>query len=331
MGGGMRLSALAAIFLGLGLAACDPGPDVDRISYGTTVTGSVHYTYAVAAAKAINTLSGDRVQVTVIATGGAVENLARVSRGQIQMGIGTQATIYQAYKGLGIFRDGPMPDLRTLWVHAPSIQAWVVRADSGIERLEDLEGKTFTSGQRGSATEDLTRQMLDVLGIRPDYYRATLGDAVAAVKDGRNNGYVKAGSVNSLDGTTLELRSLTPIRLLGFGANQVEAIQAVLPFISFRTFASEEIPGVPAITMPIQIVGQFTSRTTMTDEQVEAILAGIIDGRDIQASAFPSIEDIDIAQISLETLRVPLHAGAVKFYRSRGYEVPSYLIPPEFQ
>lgn len=247
----------------------------DRIAFGTTAIKSVHYTYAVSAAKAINSVSGDKVDVTVIATGGAVDNLSRIARKQIQMGLGTYATIYQAYKGMGKFEGKALPNLRSLWVHAPAIQAWVVRADSGIKTLQDLNGKTFTSGQRGSATEQLGKQMLEALAIKPKYYQATLSDAVAAVKDGRNSGYVKAGSSNSLDGTTLELRAFTPIRLLGFTPEQVKTVQAKFPFISFKTLKAGEVEGVPAITLPVQVIGQFTTKDALTDADVELSLIHI--------------------------------------------------------
>jgi hypothetical protein len=326
----MRILYLVATVVAIGLLTSAPTYSADRIAYGSTATKSVHYTYAVSATKAINTISGDKVNVTVISTGGSVDNLARIARGQIQMGMVSSSTLFQAYKGLGKFKGKALPDLRSLWIHSPAIQAWVVREDSGITKLEDLEGKVFTPGQRGSATEQLAQQILEVLGIKPKYFRATLGDAVAAVKDGRNNGYVKAGSANSLDGTTLELKALTPIRLLGFNEGQVNKIKKKFPFIGFKTYADGEIQGVPAITTPVQVVGQFTTKSAMTDGQVQAILKGIIDGKNIQAAAFPGIKALNIAKDSLAVLTVPLHSGAVKFYKSRGFDVPSHLIPPEY-
>ena len=52
----------------------------DRIAFGSTALQSVHYTYSAAATKAINDKSGDKVQINLIATGGAVDNLERIRR-----------------------------------------------------------------------------------------------------------------------------------------------------------------------------------------------------------------------------------------------------------
>lgn len=303
----------------------------DRIAFGTTALKSVHYTYAASASKAINEHSGDKVEITVISTGGAVDNLKRIARGQVDMGLGTYATIYQAYKGIGKFDGSPIDKLRGLWVHAPALQAWVVREDSGIKSLDDLEGRKFTPGQRGSATEQLGIQMLEALEIKPELFRANLADAVSAVKDDRSEGYVKAGGTAVLDGTTLELMAFTPIHLLSFNQDQVAKVQAKFPFINFHDYADNEVADFPAFTSPVQVIGQFALSDSLTDEQVIAILEGVVDNPEPQVSAFPSFGKLDVMQDSVNLITIPLHSGAVKFYRSRGIDVPDHLVPPEFK
>jgi len=190
----MRKQFVRLATLGAALLFAQGALAADRIAYGSTAIGSVHYTYAVSAAKAINTHSADKVNVTV-------DNLARLARGQINFGLGTFETVYQAYKGLAKFSGNPAPKLRILWVHSASMQFYVVRADSGVKTLNDLTGKKFNAGQRGSATENIVQQILAAVDVKPDYFVATLSDAVAAVKDGRSIGYTKAGSRTSLDGS----------------------------------------------------------------------------------------------------------------------------------
>ena len=303
----------------------------DRIAFGTTALKSVHYTYAAAAAKAINEKSADKVDIPVISTGGAVDNLNRIGQGQINMGLGTYATIYQAYKGLGKFEGKAMPKLRGLWLHSPALQAWVVREDSGVKTVNDLNGKQFIPGQRGSATEQLVIQMLEAIDVKPDLYRASLSDATAAVKDNRAIGYAKAGGTAVLDGTTLELMAFTPIRLLSFTDEEVAKVKEKFPFISFQKYKDKEVQDFPAFTSPVQVIGQFALSDSLTDEQVIAILEGVVDNPEPQVAAFPSFGKLDVMQDSVNLISIPLHSGAVKFYRSRGIDVPDRLIPPEMK
>jgi hypothetical protein len=319
-----------ALILTLGsVSAAQAAPD--RIAFGATALSSVHYTYAAAATKAVNEKVGDKLEVTVMATGGAVDNLQRIRRGQINLGLGTYETVYQAYKGIGKFEGQANPQLRGLWVHSPAMQAWVVRKDSGIENLQGLQGMPFTPGQRGSATEQLVIQMLEVLQIKPKFARMSLSDAVDALKDGRILGYTKAGGTASLDGTTMEVMATTPLNILSFTPEQVKQINAELPFIGFQTVKDGQIEGFPSFTTPVQVVGEFTTADGMTEEQVMALLEGIVENQGPQVAAFPSFGKIDVMQYSVDLISIPLHAGAVKFYRSRGIEVPERLIPPEMK
>lgn len=306
-----------------------PALATDRIAYGSTAIESVHYTYAVSAAKAINDVAGDKMNVTVIATGGAVDNLARLHRGQIQMGLGTFETVYQAYRGIDKFEGKAQPKLRSLWVHSLAIQPYIVRADSGVKQLSDLTGKKFTAGQRGSATENMVQQILAAMDVKPDYYVATLSDAVEAVRNNRSIGYVKAGSGLGLDGTTLELKTLIPINVLSFSPAQVKTVQDRFPFVTFVTTKPGDIEGLGAVTMPIQSIGEFAYSDTLNDAQVETVLNGIFKGQAIQGAAFPEIKNMDIAESTMKGTLVPLHRGAVAFYKKRGVTVPDHLIPPE--
>jgi uncharacterized protein len=322
-------NALAIAVAGLFVTA-PQGQAQERLTFGSTALSSVHYTYAVAAAQAINDNS-DALDVTVVSTGGAVENLQRLARGQIDVGLGTFATIYQAYAGLGDFEGNAMPDLRALWVHSPATQAWVVREDSGVTTIPDLAGKAFTPGQRGSATEQLAMQMLETLGVEPDYKLLALSDATDSVRDNRTIGYVKAGGRGTLDGTTMEIAASIPLRLLSFSEEEVAKVQETLPFVSFETYEDDEIKGYPGFTAPIQVIGEFTTAEALTNEQVIEILTQIMDHQDVQTAAFPSFAEIDPLADSVALVNIPLHAGAVEFYRSRGIEVPDELVPDEMK
>jgi len=327
----MKRRALVASGLAAGAVAAlgRPARAQARIAYGTTNPQSSVYTYAVAAAKAINTVSGSAVNLTVLATGGAIDNLVRMSRGQIQLGLGNMAAVYQAYRGLDRFEGRGMPKLRGLWLYQTSIEPYIVRADSNIRTLQDLNGRPWTAGQRGSATEALVMRTLEVLGIKPDYHRASLADALEAIKNGRSLGYAKAMAGRSLDAATMELAVTTPIRVLSFTPDQAERVRKELPYISFITVREGTIPGVNGFTTWAASSGHYTLPELLNEEQVAAILKGVVDGRSYQEEVWPVMRGTDIIQDTIDGMTIPLHSGAVKFFRSRGYTVPAALVPPE--
>ncbi len=313
------------------LMAVAPAWAVDKILLGSTATTSSHYTYTVSAGQAINNTVGDKINATVVATGGAVDNLARIGRGQLNAGIGTWATFIQAYRGIGKYEGKAQPQIRALWLYCSNVQNYVVRADSGIKTLDDLNGKKICPGLRGSATEQLVQQLLEEVGVKPDYFRGSLSDAVAAVKDDRIDGYVKAGAGLQLDASTKELKAFTKIRLLHWPEEKKAVINEAMPFVGFVNVPEGQVPGFPAYTAPVQAIGIISFDNTLTEEQAYNMVKGVCskEGRKIQDAAYPPMKELSIPDITLELTKFPLHVGALKYYREIGMEIPDHLIPPE--
>ena len=302
-----------------------------RLLSGSTSTSSSHYVYAVAAGKSINQACADQVSVTVVATGGAVDNLERINRGQIHFGLGTYSTFFQAYKGLGKYANNARPKIRALWLYSVNSQNYIVRADSGIEDLKGLNGKKFCPGLRGSATEQLVQQLLGLVGVKPDYYRGSLADAVAALKDNRIVGYAKVSSGTYLDASTKEVMAFNKITLLDWPADKVAIVQKAMPFVNFASIPEGANPGIPAYTTPVQCIGYISYSDSLTADQVYTLLKGVHDAREFQEAAYPAMKGFDIGGETMKYTKFPLHAGAVRYFRDKGYDVPENLIPPEMK
>ncbi len=323
------LALLVFTIAGLGMAGSAMA--VDKILLGSTATTSSHYTYTVSAGQAINKTMGENINITVVATGGAVDNLARIDRGQLNAGIGTWDTFLQAYRGLGKYKDKAMPKIRALWLYSSNVQNYVVREDSGAKTLDDLTGKKICPGLRGSATEQLVEQLLDKVGVKPDYFRGSLSDAVAAVKDNRIAGYVKAGAGLELDASTKELKAFTKIRLLDWSPEKVAVIGREMPFVGFIKVPENAVPGFSSYTTPVQAIGIISYDDTLTPEQAYLMVKGVCseEGRKIQDAAYPAMKGLSIPEITMEITKFPLHLGAIRYYREIGVKVPDHLIPPE--
>ncbi|MFH1934282.1 MAG: TAXI family TRAP transporter solute-binding subunit [Pseudomonadota bacterium] len=328
------IGMVLAVFFLLAAVICVSGPvqaEPVRLLSGSSSTSSSHYAYAVAAEKSINEKSGDKVNVTTVATGGAVDNLERIDRGQIHFGLGTFATFYQAYKGLGKYEGKPRPKIRALWLYSINSQNYIVRADSGITSLEGLTGQKFCPGLRGSATEQLVQQLLDLINVKPDYYRGSLADAVAAVKDNRIVGYAKSGAGFALDASTQEIKAFNKIAILDWPADKVAIIQKAIPFLNFAHIPEGTNPGQPAYTTPVQCIGYISYSDSLTEEQVYALLKGIHEAREYQEAAYLAIKGFDFGKETIKYTMFPLHAGAVRYFREKGYKIPENLIPPEMK
>jgi TRAP-type uncharacterized transport system substrate-binding protein len=46
-----------------------------------------------------------------------------------------------------------------------------------------------------------------------------------------------------------------------------------------------------------------------------------------QVAAYPSIKGDNLSELTLDTCTVPLHPGAIKYYKELGLKIPENLIP----
>ena len=201
----------------------------------------------------------------------------------------------------------------------------VVRADAGLSALSDLEGQPFNPGIRGSATEKTTEAVFRTLGIAPDYVRGSTSDIVDSIKDGRVEGYVKSGVGNKLDGSSMDIATFTEIEVLGLTGEQRAKIEAEMPDVSVVSIPAGAAEGVGAYdTWAFGVA--VVARPGIDEETAYRITKAINENLEPQAAAFSTLKGADIGEMTMKVGTQPLHAGALRYYREAGYEVPGKLI-----
>lgn len=322
----MRLTKLAAITAAAAMALVGTTAQAQdqQLLIGSTSSSSSHYGYFVAATQVINE-NVDGISASVVETGATVDNLRRISRGQVDLGLVTTNIGYHAYAGTNKFEGRPV-DTRLLWVYAVAPQNVVVREDSGLDGLNDLDGVRFNPGIRGSATEATSEAVFQALGIQPEYVRGSTSDVVASIKDDRLAGYVKSGVGDKLDGSSLDIATFTDIEVLGLTDSQKKTLREEMPDISLVSVPAGAGPDIGAFDTWAFGVG-VVARTDLDPEIAYQITKAINEHVSQQASAFASLKDKDIGEMTMPLATVPLHPGAIRYYEEAGYNIPDNARP----
>lgn len=317
---------LTAVAASAVLLTAASAPAQERLLIGSTSSSSSHYGYFVAVNQIINSeLEG--VSSSVAETGATVDNLRRLSRDQMDMGLVTTNTGYHAYAGQGDFEERPV-DTRLLWVYTVAPQNVVMREDAGVESMQELDGVRLNPGITGSATESTTEAVMKTLGITPDYVRGSTTDVVDSIKDGRIAGYVKSGVGNRLDGSTMDIATFTPINVLSLTDGQADTLRSEMPDIAVVDIPKGAADGIPAFTTWAFGVAVH-AHPDMDEETAYQITKAVMENLEPQANAFSAIKDADLAQMTLDVGTVPLHAGAARYFEEQGMEIPDALQPVE--
>ncbi|MBR9884298.1 MAG: TAXI family TRAP transporter solute-binding subunit [Oceanospirillales bacterium] len=290
---------------------------------GSTAASSSHYGYFVAVSKLINS-AVPGVNSSVAETGATLDNLRRLSRHQVDLGLVTTNTLHEAYNGSGSF-EGKAVKSKLLWIYSLAPQNVAVRKDSGVTSLEQLKGQAFNPGIRGSSTEATTERVLALLDIAPEYARGSTSDVVNAIKDNRMIGYVKSGAGLKPDASTRDIATQTPLNILGLSDAQATLVGEQLPQLSiFKVPAIDEM-SIPAYTTWGFAVGASAS-DQLDDEAAYQIVKAVMEDTEQQAAAMASLKGQNLAEMTLEYATSPLHPATVRYLQEKGYEVPAHLI-----
>ncbi len=314
-----RLAAVAAI--ALPVFASGTADAQTRLAFGATNAQSAHYAYFAALANIVSELEG--YQASVVETGATVDNLRRMERGQLDIGLVTTSTLYHAYYGVKSF-EGEAVESRLLWAYSLAPQNVIVRRDSGITDISELAGEAFGPGQRGSSTEDTSLQVMSLFGIEPDWVRGTNGELADAIKDGRAIGFIKSAVGTAFDALTTDIATFTPVQVLGISDEQRALIEENLPELSLVDMPGGEMEN----TGPYQTWGfmiAVSARPDMDEQTAYDITRAVMEDMEAQQAGFPAIGDNDLIQLTLDYATTPLHAGAIRYYEEAGYTVPDRL------
>ena len=198
------------------VAACspnDPPGGEGRLSIATGGSGGVYQVYGGGLA---DLLSDELPEspTTAETTSASVDNLVLVAEGESDVAFSLADTAIDAVEGNESFEQ-PLP-LRALATLYPNITQVVVKADSGIETIEDLErqdglhrlARLRHRGDRAAAArgggldpdEDIDKRQLGV------------GESVQAMRDGSIDAFFWSGGVPT--GAVTDLATTDDIRLI---------------------------------------------------------------------------------------------------------------------
>lgn len=304
------------------------------ITIGSGSTTGLYYPTAVGIAKIVNE-SGIPVRANARSTGASVYNCRAIGQGQLQMGIAQNNIAYYAYNGKGVqaFEGKPIGKLRGLAVLYPETIQILARKGQGIESVADLKGKRVYVGDIGSGTEQDVKHLLAVYGLSFDDLKAPVrgsaGNAVGLLRDGRIDAMFYTVGLGA--SAITEAAQTAPIDLVAIPQAKIDELHKKYAFYTAVTIPSGTYPGidhdVSAVTLkatlvasadlPEDVVYQFMN--TVFNKHVQSFY------NDIQN---PNLKKFFTVKSALHGMPIPLHPGAVKFFRQQGVTVPDDLMPP---
>ncbi len=292
----------------------------------TIGTGGVTGVYYAAGGAICRLVNKDRskhgIRCSVESTGGSVFNVNTIKSGELDLGTTQSDVQYNAVKGLGQFKDaGPMSDLRAVMSLHPEPFTVLVRKELNAKSFADMKGKKFNVGNPGSGTRASMEELLATMGWKlTDFALASelkADEHGPALCDGKIDGFfygVGHPSANIQDPTTS-----CGAKLLSLTGPAVDKLVAAKPYYGYATIPAGMYPNNPQETKTYGVLATLVASAKTSPDTIYLITKAVFDNFDEFKKLHPALANLKPEEMVKNGLSAPLHEGAARYYREKGW------------
>ena len=316
----MKRTAFAAAILVLATSVM---AQPRTVVIGSGSTTGVYQVAAEAICRLVNRNS-DRhgVHCTVQGTGGSVDNVEALKRGELDFAIVQSDVQYLAVKGQGSFREGgPHRDLRAVFSVYPEPLMVLARNRLKVNGFEDFKGKRFNVGNHGSGTRATIDMLMAALNMKiGDFSQASElspDEHVKALCEGRIDGF---GFVVGNPAPNIQYATKScGARLVPISGPAVDRLVIDYPYFAYTTVGEGVYPGNREPTRTFGVVATFVTSAKVPEEVVYAVAGSVFDHFDEFRKQHPSFTYFHPMDTLNSGLTAPLHDGAFRYLREKGW------------
>jgi uncharacterized protein len=307
------------------LSASGAAAKTTFISVGTGGTGGIYYPYGGGVAE-IWSKYVPGIKAVAEVTGASVENVKLAHKGETVVGEVMGDVAVAGFEGSSKF-NGKKHDILSMAVMYPNLLQVVVLKSSGINDIEQVKGRSISTGSPGSGTNFMAEAVLKALGIEKDAYkdsRLSFTESANALRDGTID--VGIWSVGPGTSSILDLATTHDIVMLGFTPQQIEKILAANETYAAVDLSGGVYKGVDQAVATIGVWNVMICQGSLDTDLVYKLAKALYEHNDYLVKIHPSAA-YTTPENAIKYSPIPLHPGTIKYLKEKGIEVPAKLIP----
>jgi TRAP transporter TAXI family solute receptor len=242
------------------------------------------------------------VRPQVVATAGSKDNVTRLVNDQAQVGF-SQADALEEVPGASRLRA-------LARMHDDYLQV-IVRADLPVTKLHELSGLRVSIGAEESGVEIIASRLLRSRNVTPQTVHLGLEESAQWMREGRLDAFFWSGGL-----PTTRITQLTK----ELGVRMLDLTDELSPFRQqYPVYGSATLPAStynlrsgPVITLVVR--NFLLVNEKMPDDVAEALVRQLFEGQPELVKAHSAARTIE-QRSAIETSPVPLHNGAMRYYR----------------
>lgn len=260
--------------------------------------------------------------IEVKTTAGSKANIRLLSEGYIQLAVVQNDMANNAYYAVENFKDKDKYQgygaVAGLYIEACQI---VVREDSGIRSIDDLQGKKISVGEEESGTELNATQILDAYGLSDklvEKVNLNYADAAKDLEDGKIDAFFCTAGTQ----TTVieELARQCNIRLLNIDDNGIEKLLNSYDSYTECIISKGTYKGQDEDVKTVGVKALLLASNKLSADSVKELTAMLFKNKEKLQYTLPVDFSMD-EKSSVDGVTIPFHKGAASYYKDKGINV----------
>jgi len=293
------------------------------VSIGTGGVTGVYYPTGGAICRLVNK---DRkthgIRCSAESTGGSVYNINTVRAGELEFGVAQSDWQYHAYRGTSKFADqGAFKDLRAVFSVHPEPFTLIARKGSGVSSFESLKGKKVNVGNPGSGQRATMEVVMEAFGMTMSDFALAAelkgSEMAQAICDGKIDAMIY--TVGHPAAAVTEAASSCDVELVSVTGAPIDKLVADNSFYRVATVPGGMYTGSPNDTTTFGVGATVITSADVPENVVYIVVKAVFDNFSDFKKLHPAFANLQEDQMISDGLSAPLHPGAVKYYKERGW------------
>ncbi|MDN3610765.1 TAXI family TRAP transporter solute-binding subunit [Vibrio ostreicida] len=301
----------------------------------TASTGGTYYPVGVALAtlSKVKLAPQHRFSLSAISSAGSGENIKLLNDNEAQFAILQGLYGAWAWSGQGPYQNqGRQDKLRSVSMLWQNVEHFIVRSEltktGTVSDLNNFDGKKFSIGKKNSGTENSGRQIMKELSVNPESFNFAYmgyGSSASALQNGTIDGMNTPAGV-PVGAVTQAFSALgQDIKILSFTEAQIAQVNRKYNLWTKYEIPANTYPGVEKAVTTIAQPNFLAVRGDISEDDIYQLTKTIYENLPFLQGIHKATKAMAIEK-ALDGLPVPLHPGAMRYYKEVGVSIPPRLM-----
>ncbi len=317
------LALLFSATIGYASLSATPVAAETFVTIGTGGQTGVYYVVGQSVCRLLNRNSADHgIRCNAPSSGGSVANVNAIRGGEMNMGVVQSDIQYKAYEGVQSFEaDGAFSDMRAMFALHGEPLTVVARKDADIASVTDLKGKRVNIGNPGSGQRDTMDVVMGALGWTVDdlALASELGAAEQAAALGDNNIDAMVYVVGHPNGSIQEATTTVDAVLVPITGPEIDKLLSEKSYYTKAEIPGGMYKGNDSATPSIGGKAVLSTTSKVDADVVYKLVKSVFENLERFQRLHPAFKDLKAEDMIKVGLSAPLHEGAVRYYKERGW------------